>query len=254
MKLPLNKGPLPKTTLDLILGSSYPLTVSAFLVHQESSYLVLLADSLGTKTHAAGGAPYPVTAPKLVHVAPGVYAAHAGTLQPAIDMLSELGKTLEQATTWDAVTAHMKGIGETVYARYQERFKTDSFDVRVVLVLTGERRHPSDSGHDRSSSIVLWEVARKFEPHHVTGDVYVAGSVPLSELITNFLKQPLLAGMLQQGPLAAAHALVAAHAALSKLSSTISPDANVVIIGEDCEHTVLQGTLLDLAQAALIKG
>jgi hypothetical protein len=84
--------------------------------------------------------------------------------------------------------------------------------------------------------------------------VYFAGSVPLSELITNFLKQPLLAGMLQQGPLAAAHALVAAHAALSKLSSTISPDANVVIVGEDDEHTVLHGTLLDLAQAALIKG
>ena len=240
--------------LDLTLRPSYPRGVSTFLVHQESSYIVLLADSLGAKSHGAGGAPYTVTAPKLVHVAPGVYAAHAGTLQPAIDMLSELEKVLATATTWEAVTSRMRQIGESVYARYQERFKTDSFDVRVVLVLTGERRHPSDSGHDRSSSIVLWEVARKFEPHHVTGDVYFAGSVPLSELITNFLKQPLLAGMLQQGPLAAAHALVAAHAALSKLSSTISPDANVVIIGEDDEHTVLHGTLLDLAQAALIKG
>ncbi len=240
--------------LDLTLRPSYPRCVSTFLVHQESSYIVLLADSLGTKSHGAGGAPYTVTAPKLVHVAPGVYAAHAGTLQPAIDMLSELEKVLSTATKWEAVTSRMRQIGESVYARYQERFKTDSFDVRVVLVLTGERRHPSDSENDRSSSIVLWEVARKFEPHHVTGDVYFAGSVPLSELITNFLKQPLLAGMLQQGPLAAAHALVAAHAALSKLSSTISPDANVVIIGEDDEHTVLHGTLLDLAQAALIKG
>jgi hypothetical protein len=228
--------------------------VSAFLVHQELSYLVLLADSLGTKTHSAGGAPYPVTAPKLVHVAPGVYAAHAGTLQPAIDMLSELGKALETATTWDASTSDMKNIGERVYARYKERFKSDSFDVRVVVIFTGERRHPSDIEMDRSSSIVLWEVARKFEPHHVTGDVHFAGSVPLSDLATNFLAQPLLAGMLQQGPLAAAHALVATHAALSKLSSTISPDANVVIIGEDDEHTVLHGTLLDLGQAVLIKG
>lgn len=228
--------------------------MSTFLVHQESSYLVLLADSLGTKTHAAGGAPYPVTAPKLVHVAPGVYAAHAGTLQPAIDMLSELGETLATATTWESTTSQMQSIGEKVYARYQERFKTDSFDVRVIVVLTGERRHPSDVECDRSSSIVVWEVARKFEPHHATGHVYFGGSAPLAELATNFLAQPLLAGMLRQGPLAAAHALVATHAALSKLSSTISPDANVVIIGEDDEHTVLHGTLLELAQAVLMKG
>ena len=227
--------------------------MSAFLVYQELSYLVLLADSLGTKTHAAGGAPYPVTAPKLVHVAPGVYAAHAGTLQPAIDMLSELGDILTAATTWEAVTSQMRAIGEKVYARYQERFKSDSFDVRVVLVLTGERRHPSDIEHDRSSSIVVWEVARKFEPHHTTGHVYFAGSTQLSELATNFLAQPLLAGMLRQGPLAAAHALVATHAALSKLSSTISPDANVVIIGDDDEHTLLHGTLLELGQAVLMK-
>ncbi len=228
--------------------------MSTFLVHQESTYLVLLADSLGTKSHAAGGATYPVTAPKLVHVGSGVYAAHAGTLQPAIDMLSELGDTLTAATTWDTVTSGMKDIGHRVYARYQERFKSDSFDVRVVVVLTGERRHPSDIERDRSSSIVLWEVARKFEPRYVSGHIYFAGSAPLSELATNFLAQPLLTGMLQQGPLAAAHALVATHAALSKLSSTISPDANVVIIGEDDEHTVLHGTLLQLAQAKLIKG
>lgn len=228
--------------------------MSTFLVHQESSYLVLLADSLGLKIHASGGSPYPVTAPKLVHVAPGVYAAHAGTLQPAVDMLSELGETLTTATTWESVTSSMQSIGEKVYARYQERFKTESFDVRVVIVLTGDRRHPADVGCDRASSIVIWEVARRFEPHHATGHVYFGGSDPLSDLATNFLAQPLLAGMLQQGPLAAAHALVATHAALSKLSSTISPDANVVIIGEDDEHTILHGTLLKLAQAVLMKG
>ena len=228
--------------------------MSAFLAHQESTFLILLADSLGIKSHVAGGATYPVTATKLVHVATGVYAAHAGTLQPAIDMLSELGESLTAATTWNSITSRMQHIGESVYAQYQERFKSDSFDVRVVIILTGEKRHPSDIERDCSSSIVLWEVARKFEPHYVTGHVYFAGSTPLSDLATNLLAQPLLAGMLQQGPLAAAHALVATHAALSKLSSTISPDANVVIIGDDDEHTVLHGTLLELAQARLIKG
>ncbi len=228
--------------------------MSLFLVHQESSYLVLLADSLGTKTHVAGGAPYPVTAPKLVHVAEGIYAAHAGTLQPAIDMLAALSELREEGSTWDAVTAEMKAIGESIYAKYRERFKSDSFDVRVVLVLTGVRRHPQDIAEGRSSSIVLWEVARSFEPHYVRDHLYFAGSIPLSELATSFMSQPLVAGMLTQGPLAAAHALVAAHAALSKLSSTISPDANVVVIGEDDEHTVLHGTLLDVGQAVLIKG
>jgi hypothetical protein len=228
--------------------------VSIFLVHQELSYLALLADSFGSKSHAAGGASYPVTAPKLVHIASGVYAAHAGTLQPAVDMLGELGKKLPSAASWDALTSSMKGIGEDVYARYRERFQSDSFDVRVVVVVTGELRHPQDIAEERSSSVILWEVARKFEPHHVRGHIYFAGSVPLSELATSFLAQPLVAGMLKQGPLAAAHALVAAHAALSKLSSTISPEANVVIIGEDDEHTVLHGTLLELSQALLIKG
>lgn len=228
--------------------------MSLFLVHQETSHLVLLADSLGTKSHSAGGASYPVTAPKLVHVAPGVYAAHAGTLQPAIDMLAELGEVLSDATTWERLTSRMKSIGDTVYTRYLERFKTESFDVRVVVVVTGDRRHPKDIQDDRSSSILVWEVARKFEPHYVRGHVYFAGSMPLSELATNFLAQPLVAGMLKQGPLAGAHALVAAHAALSKLSSTISPEANVVVIGDDDEHTVLHGTLLELSQALLIKG
>lgn len=228
--------------------------MSLFLVHQETSYLVLLADSLGTKSHSGGDSSYPVTAPKLVRVAAGVYAAHAGTLQPAIDMLAELGEKLSDRSTWEGVTACMKSIGETVYERYLQRFKTDSFDVRVVVVVTGDRRHPQDIESDRGSSIIVWEVARKFEPHHVRGHVYFAGSVALSELATSFLAQPLVAGMLKQGPLAAAHALVAAHAALSKLSSTISPDANVVVIGDDDEHTVLHGTLLELSQALLIKG
>jgi hypothetical protein len=228
--------------------------VSTFLIHQESSYLVLLADSLGTKSHPASTATYPVTAPKLVHVGPGVYAAHAGTLQPAVDMLSELGKVLNRADSWQALTSQMTEIGVAVHDKYKDRFKSDSFDVRVAIVLTGPFRHPEDIARDQSSSILLWEVARGFVPHHVTGHLHFAGSVQLSEFATNFLAQPLVRGMLRGGPLSAAHALVAAHAALSKLSSSISPDANVVVIGEDEEHTVLHGTLLELGQAALIKG
>jgi hypothetical protein len=76
----------------------------------------------------------------------------------------------------------------------------------------------------------------------------------MTDLARAFLRLPLVAGMLSQGPLAASHALIAAHAALAKLSSTISSDANLVVIGADDDHTVLHGNLLEMAQAELIKG
>ncbi len=228
--------------------------MSIFLIHQEQNYTALLADSLGQKAHVAGGSVYPVTAPKLVRVASGVYAAHAGTLQPAIDMLSALAKLVDAGSSWDFLTSKMKGIGEEVYETYSKRFGLNSFDVRLALVLTGACRHPRDIESDLSSSLLLWEVARGFEPHHVVGRLHFAGSVPMTDLAISFLELPLVAGMLKQGPLAASHALIAAHAALSKLSSTISPEANLVVIGDDDEHTVLHGTLLEMSQAELIKG
>jgi hypothetical protein len=223
-------------------------------MYQEPTYTALLADSLGQRAHGPGGPQYTVAVPKLVRVAPGVYAAHAGTLQPAIDMLSAFSGILETAADWEQMTLQMQGIGERIYDVYRERFATNSFDVRIALVVTGSRRHPLDIENEVSSSIVLWEVARGFIPERVSGRLYFAGSLPMTEMVTAFLGLPLVAGMLKQGPLAASHALVAAHAAISKLSSTVSPDANVVVIGEDDEHTVLHGTLLELAQAELIKG
>jgi hypothetical protein len=228
--------------------------MSLFLIHQENTYTVLLADSLGVKSHMLGGSAYPVTAPKLVHVAADVYASHAGTLQPAVDMLSELGKLLERAREWDAILEPLQSIGQKIHAAYKERFKAESLDVRIALVITGQLRHRDDISQGRSSSLIIWEAARNFLPQRVTGKIHFAGSSQMTELATSFTELPLVAGMLRQGPLAAAHALVATHAALSKLSSSISPDANVVVVGDDDEHTVLHGTLLELSQAALIKG
>ncbi|MFN4895294.1 MAG: hypothetical protein ACK5GN_04275 [Pseudomonadota bacterium] len=228
--------------------------MSIFLVHQERSYTAILADSLGQKAHTAGGSFYPVTAPKLVRVASGVYAAHAGTLQPAIDMLSLLASALASYTSWQQLAPKMRSIGEEVYATYSRRFASNSFDVRLALIFTGDRRHPIDIEDDVSSSIVLWELARGFQPEHVRGSLNFAGSVPMTELANTFLALPLVKNMLSQGPLAASHALIAAHAAISKLSSSISADANLVVIGDEDEHTVLHGTLLELSQAELIKG
>ena len=192
--------------------------MSAFLIHQELSYVVFLADSLGAKIHSGSASAYPVTAPKLVHVAPCVYAAHAGTLQPAIDMLAELSKELEQVTEsdtqpsirWGRLSTRMKEIGESVHRKYQGIFAGASLDVRIALVMTGHHRHPDDIATERSSSIILWEVARQFEPLRVSGHLHFLGSAPLSELATAFLSQPLMVSMLRSGPLPAATSACAA--------------------------------------------
>jgi hypothetical protein len=174
-------------------------------------------------------------------------------LQPAIDMLKEFESTLSSASDWNSLVSPLEAIGQRIHAAYKDRFKTDSLDVRVAIALTGTWRHPDDISRQASSSLLIWEAARNVSPHHATGKLHFAGSIPMTELATSFMQLPLVAGMLKQGPLAAAHALVATHAMLSKLSSSISPDASVVVIGDDDEHTVLHGTLLELSQAALIK-
>ena len=230
--------------------------MSTFLIHQEQTYAVLLADSLGTK--GMQGTPLPVAAPKLVLVAPCVYAVHAGTWQPALEMLSRLRELLlasaPEALSWQLLQEKLKGIGCAVYEHYQGVFGLESFDVRVALLLTGTLRHHEDQAAGRSSTLVVWEAARGFEPTRTVEYLHFGGSKPLSDLATTILTQDFVRGMLKQSPLACAQALVATHAALAKLSTNISPEANVVVCGTGAEHTVIHGTLLELPQTALIRG
>lgn len=58
---------------------------------------MLVVVFLGTKTLKGRETTAPQNAPTLHHVGVGVYAAHASTLQPAIDMLSEVFKALSGA-------------------------------------------------------------------------------------------------------------------------------------------------------------
>lgn len=224
---------------------------------------MLLADSLGVKGSAptlagpAGQLKSPVKAPKAVHVAPCAYAVHAGTWQPALEMLTRLRAMILEggwSPRWAECCAAMSAIGHDVYGHYQKAFGLESFDVRVALVLTGDLRHEQDKAAGRSSSIVLWEVARNFEPVHVVGHLHFGGDAPLSALATSVLSHEILLSMASQGPLPCAQALLATHALLSRLSTGIGTDANVVVCGADAEHTVIHGTLMSLPQSAMLKG
>ena len=237
-----------------ILLWPYPVQMSTFILHQELSFIALITDSLATKSHPSGGAKYPMIAPKLVHVAPCVYAAHAGTWQPALEMLSELRTQLLATDPARAITPLLAPIGTAVYAKYAEIFGSSTFDVRIALVLTGEYRHPDDIAEGRSSTIMLWEAARRFEPFHTKNSLCFGGSKPLSELAATILAQPFVAEMLKQSPLSCVQALIATHAMLAKLSTNVSPDLNAVIIGVDNEHAVIHGSMIELPQIALLMG
>ena len=220
---------------------------------------MLLADSLGTKESAAGSARVPLAAPKLVHVAPCAYAAHAGTWQPALEMLTRLrheiiGAQAPRPFSDRSVNEQLAAIGSAVYAEFQKRFALERFDVRVSLVLTGPLRCMADAEAGRSSSVVLWEASNGFEPKHVTGGLYFGGSPALSDLASTIIRHPFVRETMSQGPLACAQGLLAAHAALARLSTSISPDANLVVCGEGDEHTVLHGTLVALPNSAILNG
>lgn len=228
--------------------------MSAFLIHQEESYLVALTDSLATKEHPLGGASIPLAASKLVEVAPGTFAVHAGTWQPSMEMLTRLREVIlaDTAPDWGSLVERLPAIGLSVYEKYKLSFGLDKFDIRVAVILTGDYRHPSDKAEERSTSILLWEAARGFEPVHVRGHLYFASSTHLSEFATSMLTSPFMSGMLRQGPLACAQALVATHAALARLATTISLDANVIALGDTGEHTLLHGAMITLPQSVLV--
>lgn len=220
----------------------------------------MLADSLGTKGGGPGSSRVPVAAPKLVHVAPCAYAAHAGTWQPALEMLSRVRPLLMphagQPTPpdWPFLAIRMAEIGREVYAEFQKTFQLESFDVRVALLLTGSLRFPEDRDSGATSTLLIWEVAGGFEARRVSGSLYFGGSPALSGLATAILQDQFVRETMKQSPLACAQGLMAAHAALSKLSTAISPEANIVVCGEAEEHAVIQGTLLSLPNSALLRG
>lgn len=232
--------------------------MSIFLVHQTPARAIMLADSLASREHSRGAGPFSIQTSKLLNVGAGVFAAHAGTWQPAIAMLSELSRFLRRTSNrtppHKALLTKLRAIGEKQNAEFSKRFKGVDFDIRIALILTGKLRDPIDIRDGYSSTLVIWEKARRFSPHRSRGHIYFAGNPELSSFATTTLEHPLLKDMLRSTSLAAAQALIATHAALARVSSFISEDSNVLVVANESEHALLKGSMHALPCEALLEG
>lgn len=231
--------------------------MSLFFAYRNQRYTVLLADSLAAKPHPHSNDTIGLSASKLAIVNPGILAAHAGTWQPAWAMLSDLYHLTARTTrrfSHRSFCRALEQIGQSRYAEYQKLFKKSDFDVRVILVLTGRYRFPVDVQKGFSTSIALWEAARGFTPTQAPGSVYFGGSPALSSLALHYLEHPVTKRLLSAGPLAASQTLLSAHAAISHVSTAVSTEANVAIIGAEGQHTITRGYACTLPMQALIEG
>jgi hypothetical protein len=232
--------------------------MSMFIVHQSQDHTLLLADSLARRRRSASSETFSTNASKVVSLGKGVFAAHAGTWQPAVSMLSELAKLLAtsrgQSSTHKSLCSTLLTIGKKRFSEFQALWKGYDIDVRIALVLTGKLRHPLDIKSQLSSTILLWEAARDFIPHRVHGQICFAGSPLLSGFSSDLLAHQAIKELLTSTPLAAAQALLATHAATARLTDDISEEPNLIIVGSDSKSCVLRGSLLSLPCDALLRG
>ena len=232
--------------------------MSMFIVHQAADHTLLLADSLARRRMSATLETFSASASKLADLGRGVFAAHAGTWQPAVSMLSDVATLLAtprgRSISHKALCSALSAIGKKRFAQFQSKWKGFDIDVRVALVLTGKLRDPGDIKSNLSSTVLLWEAARDFVPHQSRGQVCFAGSPLLSRFATDLLSHEALKELLTSTPLAAAQALLATHAATAKLSDNISEEPHLIVIGSDQRSCVLKGSLFSLPCAALLDG
>jgi len=232
--------------------------MSMFIVHQDTEYTLVLADSLARRRLSSSPDTISMRASKLVSLGRGVFAAHAGTWQPAAAMLSDLAILLAsprgRRLSHKSLRAALSTIGRRRFAEFQSKWKGLDIDVRVALVVTGSLRETSDKQAARSSTVILWEAARNFTPVSTRGTLCFAGSPALSRLSSDFLAHETLNELLRGSPLAAAQALLAAHAAAAKLSDSISEEPNLILIGGDQKSSTLCGSLLSLPSDSLLLG
>ncbi len=232
--------------------------MSMFIVHQAANYTLLLADSLARRTVESTSDTVSTSASKLVQVSAGVFAAHAGTWQPAIAMLSDvaalIAKRTSRSLSHKTLCASLAKIGTKRYAEFQALWKDHTIDVRIALVLTGNLRDSIDVKEGFSSTVLLWEAARGFKPIRVRGKLCFASNHKLSLFASDLLGHAALKELVESSPLSAAQALLATHAAAAHISDSISAQPNLVLIGDDQKSCALHGRILSLPCAALLQG
>lgn len=231
--------------------------MSLFLIYSTTQATVLLADSLALKQPSKEQGVVPLVAPKLVHVAPHVFAAHAGTWQPAIAMLSDLRSRILRSKAPSSSrlsNSTLEKIGQTRHAEFERRFDRNTLDVRIALVLTGPLRHKTDREAGRAATIVLWESARNFAPEIVGDHLFFAADTTLSDFAYSCARHHALKTLLQSSPLTVAQALRSIHAAVTRISAQVSERCNVAIVSSRGEASVIEGTLLSLPCDSLLYG
>jgi len=229
-----------------------------FIVHQSPSHTLLLADSLARRQVESGADTISMNASKLVKLSDGIFAAHAGTWQPAITMLSDVAALLARPrgrpSSHKSLCASLTSIGSKRFLEFRNKWKDLAIDARIAIVITGRLRDPADIKDHFSSTILLWEAAREFKPLRVRRTLCFASTPELSRLTSDLLSHTTLQPFVTSSPLSAAQALLATHAVAAHLSDSISHAANLILIGEDKKCCVLQGQVFSLPCAALMQG
>jgi hypothetical protein len=226
--------------------------MSMFMIYRKKEYAVMLADSLAHK-NLMGGSKVTLHAPKLAHVAPCVFATHAGNWQPAYEILSNLHDYLLGTPTpreYREITQYLEEEGTRCFQKWCEVWHVDTHDVRIPIILTGPYRAPEDIDNDISSTCVIIETARKFKAIKAFGPIW-AYNDEVTQLAQALFNLPAISYLLNRGPLSLVQALRAIHSFITEICAYISTDRSIVIVGEEDEHHVIEGQVVSLPMRAL---
>jgi|GEM_PF-1777004 len=226
--------------------------MSTFLVYRRKEYAVILADLLAYRQYG-GTNKTSLRAPKLTHVAPCVFAAHAGNWQPAYEVLSNFHEYLlaSPATrTFDEIAQYLEQEGNRCFQKWCKIQQVGILDIRIPIILTGPYRHPDDVSNGVSSTCLIVETANKFKPARGFG-AYWAYDDEVTKVALALLELPAIKHWLNTGPLSLVQALRAIHSFIAEICTFVSPDRSIVIIGDEDEHTIIEGPMVSLPMKAL---
>ncbi|MDW8212706.1 MAG: hypothetical protein RMJ55_04055 [Roseiflexaceae bacterium] len=227
----------------------------AFAIYQKMEYSVILTGSLSQKQFPNRVAT-PILAPRLTYIAPYLYAGHSGNWRIALELLHEVNSLVEREREISngELIDFLSSTGSRVYESYKGKLNRDYIDVRIIIVACGKYRYPQDIEKGVANSLIIWESPRNFKPER--GSVYAVwyADADTTNTATEILKLPSVQQLLDGGPLAISQTLDGIHALIAKINSGISEETNILLVGENEEHSLLKGNLIKLPNRALLFG
>ena len=176
-----------------------------------------------------------------------------GNESAAFAMLNRVHEYVAQAKeppTYEQLVEQLTKIGQKTIDEHRNK-KGERLDVKVPLVVTGRYRHAEDVKINSATTLLLWETANDFTPRRTGVSICWASSPEISEIATAVMRLKELDYLLNNSPLAVAQALEAVRALVAKLTTFVSTETNIVVIGQGEEHALLKGQMLRLPNAAL---